>query len=69
MVEHEGGSGTAVIEDTVRRARELMDKASDEDREDMIDLIERIQDALKENDMEAAMELREELDDIVFYLK
>ncbi len=69
VVEHEGGSGTAVIEDTVRRARELMDKASDEDREDMIDLIERIQDALKENDMEAAMELREELDDIVFYLK
>ncbi len=61
--------GATTIAGTISRARDMMDKASAEDKEDMIDLIERIQDALDQNDVSKAEELREELDDLLFYLE
>lgn len=55
--------------ETIEKARKMLEKASDEDRQDIIDLIERIQDALDQNNMEMAAEAREELEDLLFYLE
>jgi molecular chaperone DnaK (HSP70) len=59
----------AIIEKTIKHAREMMEQASEEDQEDVIDLIEKIQDAMKENDLKSAMKFQEELDDLLFYLE
>jgi molecular chaperone DnaK (HSP70) len=63
------GDETAVVMRTVDSAREAMEKASEEDREDMAELVGKIKEALDEGDLAAAMELAEELDDILFYLE
>jgi molecular chaperone DnaK (HSP70) len=53
----------------INRAEEKLDTASPEDREEMINLIEDIRETLKRGDLKQAAELKEDLDDILFYLE
>lgn len=57
------------LEVLLKTARESMDKASDEDRNEIINLIEDIQDALISGDVSGAREIGQELEDIIFYLE
>ncbi len=52
----------------VKRADELLDLASDEDKQEIINLKEDIQDAVKDNRMDDAEKLKDQLDDILFYI-
>jgi len=52
----------------IERANELLDLASAEDKEEIINLIEDIQDAVKDNQMNDAEDLKNQLDDILFYI-
>jgi len=55
--------------DVLHRSEAKMDVAAEDDREDIINRIEDLRDALKENRMEDARRCRDELDDILFYLE
>ncbi len=74
--EQEDGEGEEAAEsdlpaqfsEIIKRANELLDLASDEDKEEIIDLMEDIRDAVKENRMEDAEDLKSQLDDILFYI-
>ena len=57
------------IQETIQRAREMLDKVSPEDKEDIINLIERINDAITEEEMEEALKAQEELEELLFYLE
>lgn len=46
-----------------------MEKASDEDREDLVDLIEMVKDALQADDSKALSKAMDELTDLVYYLE
>ena len=50
------------------KAQSLLEKASDEDRVDMIDLIEQIKDGLAGKDFDAVEVATDKLADIVYYL-
>lgn len=52
----------------IRRAEAKLAQASEDDRDEMIDLIEDIRDALSKNQMEDAETFKNELDDILFYM-
>ena len=54
--------------DIVRRAEGNLAQASEDDRDEMINLIEDIRDALSKNRMEDAETFKKELDDILFYM-
>lgn len=56
------------LAESLRKAEEQLDSASDEDRDEMINLMEDIRDAVKEDKMDKARELIKELDEILFYL-
>ncbi len=53
----------------VEKAERMLDDASAEDREEMVDLIEAINDALSEGDMPGLETPLEELSEILFYLE
>jgi molecular chaperone DnaK (HSP70) len=53
----------------VEKAERLLDKASDDDREDLINLIEQIKDTLASENFAALREPMAELSDILFYLE
>lgn len=53
----------------VEKAERLLDRAAEEDREEMINLIESIKDALSEGDIDALAEPVAALSDILFYLE
>ena len=53
----------------VEKAERLLDKASDDDREDIVNLIEQIKDALASENFAALREPMAELSDILFYLE
>jgi molecular chaperone DnaK len=53
----------------VEKAQKLLEKAGDEDKEDMIDLIEQINDALAAKDYTAVDAAMETLADILYYLE
>ncbi len=57
------------VRETLERARSMLSKALPEDQEDMVNLIEGIEDAMHTDDGQKAEELREELDDLLFYLE
>ena len=54
---------------TLARAEQALAAAPAEDREEMINLMEDLRDALREGAAERAGELRRELDEILFYLE
>ncbi len=62
---HEVVKAKALIE----KAERLLDTASADDREDMINLIESIQESLTEGDFEAMSVAVEQLSDILYYLE
>jgi len=64
-------SPTEVVEacKLVAKAEALFDKSSDEDKEDMIDLIEDIQTCIEENDSDRLKEAATKLADIIYYLE
>ncbi len=53
----------------IKKAEQLMEKAGEEDREDLVDLIELIKDALQTEDSEALKKAMDELTDLVYYLE
>lgn len=53
----------------MEKAQRLLDQASEDDREDIINLIEKITDALTTKDFTAAKAPMAELPDILFYLE
>ena len=53
----------------VEKAERLLDRASEDDREEMINLIETITDALAAEDFAAVKAPMAELSDILFYLE
>ncbi len=56
------------VSEMLNRAESLLDDASVEDRDEMINLMEDIADAARAGDLEAARERMAELDDILFYI-
>ena len=56
-------------QETVDRARRLLDRASEEDREEMIALIEDLHAAVREGQLGEIAETREELEEILYYLE
>ena len=57
------------VRDTLARAEQALDAAPVEDREEMINLMEDLRDAIKEGRAAQASDLRRELDEILFYLE
>ena len=57
------------IRETLERATRALDSAPAEDQEEMIDLMEDLHNALKEGRTEDAAALRENLEEILFYLE
>ncbi len=60
---------TAQAQALAEKAERLLDSATEDDREDMINLIERIKDALGNSDFPALAEPMAALSDILFYLE
>ncbi len=73
----ENESGTGDVSEKLKReaqsllekARGLLDTAGEEDREDLVNLIEDVGKALDAGDADAAREAMEELSEIIFYLE
>lgn len=53
----------------IEKARSLFDKAGEDDREDMINLLEAIGQALSDDDEDLLQENMDELSEIIFYLE
>ena len=60
---------SAEIRDTMERATRALDTAAAEDQEELVDLIEDLHNALKEGRAEDAAAVRQNLDEILFYLE
>jgi molecular chaperone DnaK len=60
---------TAQARALVEKAERLLDQASDDDREDLVNLIEQIKDALAGENFTALREPMAELSDLLFYLE
>ena len=57
------------IGETLRRAQSALGTAPDEDKEEIVDLMEDLRDAVKEGDTERAAGAKQDLDEILFYLE
>ena len=57
------------IRETLERAEKALDTAPTEDREEMVDLMEDLRDALKAGRLEQAAGVKKDLDEILFYLE
>jgi len=69
-LKEEAGSPIPVdLERLIITARESMDKASDEDKNEIINLLEDMHDALKAGDESSAREIGAELEDLLFYIQ
>ncbi len=64
-----GHSRKVQAEALIDKARSLFDKTGEDDREDMINLIEAIEQALADDDGESLQEQMDELSEIIFYLE
>jgi molecular chaperone DnaK (HSP70) len=53
----------------VEKAQRLMGDASEDDREDLVDLIENVKDALESDDEDGLQEAMDQLSDLIFYLE
>jgi len=56
------------MKEVIQKAQSKLDDAADDDRDDMVNLIEDIQDAVQQNNMKKARECKEELEEILFYI-
>lgn len=56
------------MREILERAEKALDTAVTEDREEMVNLMEGIRDALQDGHLQKAEELKQKLDDILFYL-
>jgi molecular chaperone DnaK (HSP70) len=65
----DAGADRTEVAALLERARARLDSVSDEDRQEMIDLMEAIQDALASGDAAALDEPRTQLNDLLFYLE
>ena len=70
---HEESAGrleaSAEIQDTMERATRALETAPAEDQEEMVDLLEDLHNALREGRAEDAAAVRQNLDEILFYLE
>jgi molecular chaperone DnaK (HSP70) len=57
------------IRETLKRAESALETAPEEDREEIVDLMENLREAVKAGDAERAAKVRQELDEILFYLE
>ena len=57
------------IRETLERAEKALDTAPAEDREEMVDLMEDLRDALKDGRVQQAAGVKRDLDEILFYLE
>ena len=57
------------IQETLKRAESALETAPDEDREEIVDLMEDLRDAVKEENLPQAAWARQKLDEILFYLE
>ncbi len=57
------------IRETLKRAESVLETAPEEDREEIVDLMENLRDAVTAGDTERAAKARQELDEILFYLE
>ena len=57
------------IRETLKRAESALETAPEEDREEIVDLMETLRQAVKTGDTERAAKIRQELDEILFYLE
>ena len=57
------------VEDTLKRAEGVLDTAPAADREEIVDLIEDLRDAVQAGDAEQVAGCKQELDEILFYLE
>ncbi len=53
----------------IEKAEQLMEEASEDDREDMVDLIEQLKDAMEARDSQTLGSVSDQLADVVFYLE
>ena len=53
----------------VEKAERLMETANPEDREDLVDLVESLRDALDQGDEPATQQAMEQLTDLIYYLE
>ncbi|MBF0201417.1 MAG: Hsp70 family protein [Desulfamplus sp.] len=67
--DHQESGTPSRISDLLQRARDAMKDAQDEDKNDMVNLMEDISDAINSKDWDKADELAGELEDILFYLE
>ena len=57
------------VKDTLERAEKVLDTAPGQDREEIVNLMEDLRDALREGQAEEVAACRQELDEILFYLE
>ena len=57
------------IREALERAEKALDTAPAEDREEMVDLMEDLRDALKDGRMQQAADVKRDLEEILFYLE
>ncbi len=60
---------TKEAEELISRARALLEDVEDDDREDLIDMIEAVDSAMVSDDADALKDAVEELSDLIFYLE
>ena len=53
----------------IEKAERLMEDAGEDDREDLVDLVEGLTDAMGTNDLLAMQNASEQLTDLIFYLE
>ncbi|MGB5299592.1 MAG: heat-shock protein Hsp70, partial [Thiogranum sp.] len=53
----------------IEKAERLMEDASEDDREDLVDLVEGLTDAMGSHDLHAMQKASEPLTDLIFYLE
>jgi len=56
------------MKEIINKAQSKLEDAAEEDRDDMVDLIEDLQDAIRQNDLKKAQSVKEELEEILFYI-
>lgn len=59
----------ADLADVLKQAEEKLGEVPDEDRDEMVNLMEEIKESIRDGDLETAERLREGLEDILFYLE